>query len=252
MSKEKGWRVSGYQNKKYQKRYPGKKHRGRRKNQDCLEYRKHLRGYSDHEVNFNKHDTGQEVSHNKTAQKCSAAKSVEEFVERINKVGDRLNIHHIYPQSRIGASWEITRRGLITNEWNELRALERKHVCLNVLFEVVIKIQSVTTATISRTPQEICKQIELWGNASGKINFGDLSAVQLVAWSELFGRIENVKDAIDLIKKDWDIQPKWQNICQELSLLKVRKCGQYWFVRNHELKLAVATVSARYRKEIDH
>ena len=248
MSKKKGQRVS---------HYPDRKHRRRRKNSDRLEHRKHLQEDScdllrqDHEVDFHKHDAGQEASHNKTAQKCYTARSVEEFVERLIKLDDRLNLHHIYPQSRIGAFWEITGKGLVTNKWNELRVFERKHVCLNILFETVIKVEGVT-ATVSRTPQEICKQIELWGNVSGKIGFGKLGAVQLVAWSELFGRIENVKDAIDLIKKDWDIQPKWQNICPELSLLKVRKCGQYWFVRNHELKLAVATVSARYRKEIDH
>jgi hypothetical protein len=246
VSKKKGQRVSTYQSRRRRKRHS--------KNQDRLEHRNCLHEYSywslwqgqDHKINFNKHDAGQEASHNKVAQKCSTAKSVEEFVDRLNKIGDKLNTHHIYPQSRIGASWDIVSNGFITQEWNELRVLERKHVCLNILFELVIKIKGVTV-TISRTPQEICKQIELWGDASGKIDLGQLNAIQIVAWSELFGRIDNVKEAIDLIKKEWDIQ-KWQSICKELSMLRVRKSGPYWFVRNHELKLAVATVSARYRK----
>jgi len=161
-----------------------------------------------------------------------------------------MNIHHVYPQSRIGAFWDVVQNGFIVHEWNEIRVFEKKHVCLNILFETCTKVRNIGV-TISRTPQEICKQIELWeGVASGKIDFDKLNAVQLVAWAEIFGMIDTIQDAVDLIKKEWDIQSKWQNICQELSTLKVRKFDVGWFVRNHELKLAIATVSARYRKDL--
>jgi len=194
----------------------------------------------------------QTVSRKNNTLKCSTAQSAEDFVNRLGKVGDRLNIHHIYPQSRAGVSWEIAEKGFIIHRWNELRVSERKHVCFNVLFEMLIQAEGVNF-TVSRTPQEACKQIEMWGDASGKIDFNKINPVQIVAWAELFGLVDTVKDAIDLIKREWDIQPKWQNVCKELFMLKVRRCERnpYWFVRNHELKLAISIASARYRKERD-
>lgn len=174
----------------------------------------------------------------------------KELINYMHSLGGRTNIHHPIPRARSGMMMANFGGKLIEQTWSEIRVLQRKHVCFNILFEVPV-LCGRTYVRVNLIPQEICAYIKSLGDERGNISFDTFCDTQRIAWREVFGDVCTVSGAMFIIMKEWNLNNEWHFLCPEILRLKTYPCGQYRLVKEEELKRAVALAVRRYHRRLE-